>query len=68
MKGPEAVQEYEDQITNNYKYDMPHLFDLVGFPEVAEWEEKYLPEEQLKKYEDSIGGYDPRAAARATRT
>jgi len=68
MKGPEAVQEYEDQITSNYKYDMPHLFDLVGFPEVAEWEEKYLPEEQLKKYEDSIGGYDPRAAARATRT
>lgn len=68
MKGPEAVKEFDDQITGNYKYDMPHLFDLVGFPEVAEWEEKYLPEAQLKKYEDSIGGYDPRAAARATRT
>ncbi len=37
-----------------------HVFDLTGFPEVAEAEQKYLPEDQLKKYEGSIGGYEPR--------
>lgn len=36
------------------------MFDLVGFPKVAEWERKYLPAEQLKKYEGSAGSYDPR--------
>ncbi len=61
-EGPDALRDYEQRITNNYKYEMPHMFDIVGFPEVAEWEEMYLPEEQLKKYEDSIGGYDPRAS------
>jgi 2-methylisocitrate lyase-like PEP mutase family enzyme len=35
-------------------------FDLSGLPKVAEWEEKYLPPEKLKKYEGSIGLYDPR--------
>jgi len=43
---------------------MPHMFDLVGFPQVAEWEQRYLPAEWLAKYEDSIGGYDPRASER----
>ena len=62
MDGPEALRDYEQRITKNYRYEMPHMFDIVGFPEVAEWEEMYLPEEQLKKYEDSIGGYDPRAS------
>jgi 2-methylisocitrate lyase-like PEP mutase family enzyme len=46
------------------RYPMPHLFDLVGFPQVAAWEQQYLPAEWLQKYEDSIGGYDPRAGAR----
>jgi hypothetical protein len=32
---------------------------------VAEWEQKYLPADWLKKYEESIGGYDPRATTRA---
>lgn len=35
------------------------LFDLVGFPKVQEWEEKYLPKEYLDKYDKSMGLYDP---------
>jgi hypothetical protein len=35
-------------------------FDLSGFPKVVEWEKKYLPAEQLDKYDSSIGLYDPR--------
>jgi 2-methylisocitrate lyase-like PEP mutase family enzyme len=48
-----------------WRYPMPHLFDLVGFPQVAEWEQQYLPADWLTKYDASIGGYDPRAAAHA---
>ncbi|MBI4234376.1 MAG: isocitrate lyase/PEP mutase family protein [Chloroflexi bacterium] len=60
-RGLEAQREYEQRPR---KYPMPHIFDLVGFPQVAEWEAKYLPAETLKKYESSIGGYDPRASAK----
>jgi hypothetical protein len=38
------------------------VFDLVGFPKVSDWEEKYLPKEYLEKYDKSIGVYDPRLA------
>jgi hypothetical protein len=41
---------------------MPHPFDLVDFAKVAECEQKYLSADALKKYEGSIGNYDPRAA------
>ena len=45
---------------------MPHVFDVVGFPKVFEWEEKYLPAEDVQqRYEGSVGGYDPRSSARA---
>jgi 2-methylisocitrate lyase-like PEP mutase family enzyme len=37
------------------------LFDVAGFPRVAEWEKKYLSPGTLKKYDESIGMYDPRA-------
>jgi 2-methylisocitrate lyase-like PEP mutase family enzyme len=60
-RGPVAQVELQQRA---YKYPMPHVFDLVGFPQVAEWEEKYLPAEWLKKYDESIGGYDPRASTR----
>jgi hypothetical protein len=36
------------------------LFDLTGFPKVMEMEQKYLSPEALKRYEQSIGVYDPR--------
>jgi 2-methylisocitrate lyase-like PEP mutase family enzyme len=58
-RGVEAQREWQ---ASTSKYPMPHMFDLVGFPQVAVLEEKYLPPEWLHKYEDSIGGYDPRKA------
>ncbi|MFC1941453.1 oxaloacetate decarboxylase [Chloroflexota bacterium] len=36
------------------------VFDLVGFPKVREWEEKYLSKENLEKYDKSQGLYDAR--------
>ena len=62
QRGLQAELEYRQ---GPRRYPMPHVFDLVGFPKVAEWEAKYLPAETLRKYENSIGGYDPRAAARS---
>ena len=35
------------------------VFDLVGFPKVREWEEKYLSAEQLERYSGSLGLYEP---------
>ncbi len=35
------------------------IYDLVDFPKIREWEEKYLPKEELKKYEKSSGLYEP---------
>jgi 2,3-dimethylmalate lyase len=40
-------------------------FDLTGFPKIAEWEKKYLPPEQLEKYEHTLGAYDPRVGHKA---
>jgi len=36
------------------------IFDLSGFPKIAQWEKKYLAAEELEKYESSLGAYDPR--------
>jgi 2-methylisocitrate lyase-like PEP mutase family enzyme len=60
-RGVQAEIDWKNKPTG---YPLPHIFDLVGFPQVAEWEEKYLPAEWLQKYEGSIGQYDPRASAR----
>ncbi|MFC2005337.1 oxaloacetate decarboxylase, partial [Chloroflexota bacterium] len=35
------------------------IFDLVGFPKVREWEKMYLPKEDLAKYDESLGLYEP---------
>ena len=60
-RGVAAQIEWQER---RWQYPMPHMFDIVGFPKVAEWEQEYLPAEWLSKYEESIGGYDPRAAER----
>jgi hypothetical protein len=33
---------------------------VAGFPKVVEWEKKYLPQDTLDKYEQTLGEYDPR--------
>lgn len=47
------------QRTKDHPLGGLRFFNLVGFPEVREWEEKYLPKEQLTKYEKSLGLYHP---------
>jgi 2-methylisocitrate lyase-like PEP mutase family enzyme len=43
------------------RYPMPHILDIVGFPELFEWEQKYLPEAEVdERYATSVGAYDPR--------
>lgn len=37
-----------------------NITDLLGFPKIREWEDKYLPPEELSKYEQSFGLYDPK--------
>ncbi|MCL5951287.1 MAG: isocitrate lyase/PEP mutase family protein [Chloroflexi bacterium] len=57
VRGTQAHDAWEKHAWN---HPVPHTFDLVGFPEVAEAEEKYLPVEWLAKYEGSRGLYEPR--------
>jgi 2-methylisocitrate lyase-like PEP mutase family enzyme len=59
-QGDQAVPHWK--LGKTSKYPMPHPFDLVDFAKVAECEQKYLSADALKKYEGSIGNYDPRAA------
>jgi len=53
-------KKYQDHPMGGSKISFG-TFDLSGLPKVAEWEKKYIPSEKLKKYEGSIGLYDPRA-------
>ena len=63
--GVQAIKEWEEwEASYPWKHPAPpHRFDLVGFPKVREWEEKYLPPEELEKYAKSIGLYTPGAAS-----
>ena len=56
-----AIREFEAwEAEHPWKHsEPPHRFDLVGFPKIREWEEKYLPPEEFDKYAESIGTYTP---------
>ncbi len=41
------------------------IFDLAGFPDIAEQERRYLPQRSSDRYDASIGVYDPRGARSA---
>jgi hypothetical protein len=56
----EFVKKYENHSMGGSNINFG-AFDLSGLPKVVEWEKRYLPSEKLKKYESSIGLYDPRA-------
>jgi 2-methylisocitrate lyase-like PEP mutase family enzyme len=63
LRGGRAVADWMKKLSDS---PMPHIFDLVNFAQVAEWEEKYLPADSMKKYQDSMGPYDPRERGVAT--
>ncbi len=57
-RGEAARQDWNQR---PYTHPMPHVFDIVGFPKIFEWEQRYLPAEEVNaRYETSVGGYDPR--------
>src|SRR5262249_59749960 len=51
-QGPLAEAEIGDGLKDHPLADL-HTF--AGFDQIREWEERYLPPEDLGKYEDSVG-------------
>jgi len=51
-RGTSAVADLYDEFA-----DLPFggFHDFAGFPEVVEWEERYLPPEEQEKYEGTLG-------------
>jgi 2-methylisocitrate lyase-like PEP mutase family enzyme len=58
-RGLEYWYEWREKV-KDHPASWRKIYDLVGFPKVREWEEKYLPKEELTKYESSSGLYEPR--------
>lgn len=58
QKGIEYWGEWREKV-KDHPMSWHHVYDLTGFPKVRQWEEKYLPKEQLDKYDKSIGLYEP---------
>lgn len=56
--GMEYWFEWREKV-KDHPMSWQRVYDLVGFPAVRGWEEKYLPKEQLEKYGESAGLYDP---------
>jgi len=59
-RGVAAHEEFK-QRTKDHPMGNFGIFDLTGFPRVAEWETKYLSAEKRQHYDSSLGIYDPRA-------
>jgi 2,3-dimethylmalate lyase len=59
-KGGEAVTGQWAKENKSHPLGGFGLFDLTGFPQVMELEKRYLSEESLARYDQSIGVYDPR--------
>ena len=62
-EGDQVAIEFAEK-TRNHPIGEFRFFDLAGFPDVHELEERYLPAEALARYDSSIGEYDPRRSAR----
>jgi hypothetical protein len=58
-RGMEAFGEFRKK-TEKHPLGGFRGFDLAGFPQVVEWEKKYLSPENLEKYDSTLGLYDPR--------
>ncbi|MET3794487.1 isocitrate lyase/PEP mutase family protein [Aquamicrobium terrae] len=58
-RGADAFNDFMETQKNSRHGTFSYL-ELTGFPEVLEIERQFLPQEQLEKYESSLGEYDPR--------
>ena len=63
-RGVEALNE-RSTLYKNHPMSNFGMFDLMDFPKIREWEERYLPKELVEtKYATSSGLYDPGEANR----
>ena len=51
-RGPAAEVDFNERFTG---HPLGNLHRFAGFDQVREWEEAYLPAEELDKYADSVG-------------
>jgi len=58
-RGLQYWYEWRDRV-KEHPASWQKIYDLVGFPKIREWEERYLTKEALRKYERSSGLYEPR--------
>ena len=61
-RGMDAYIEFQERY-KDHPLSKFGIFDLTGFPKILEWEKKYLSPDQMKKYEGTLGMYDPREEA-----
>jgi 2-methylisocitrate lyase-like PEP mutase family enzyme len=59
-QGPLAEREFNESFKGHPLADV-HTF--AGFDQIRAWEEAYLPDEELTKYEDSVGHQPAQASA-----
>jgi 2-methylisocitrate lyase-like PEP mutase family enzyme len=59
-RGADAFNEFMAEAKARPQDTFAYL-ELTGFPAVLEIEKRFLPADQLSKYEHSLGEYDPRA-------
>lgn len=51
-RGPAAEVDFHERFKS---HPLGNLHTFAGFDQVREWEEEYLPAEELGKYADSVG-------------
>lgn len=50
--GIEALMDLDDEMD---ELPIESIHEFSGFPEVIDWEEKYMPDEETEKYDDTLG-------------
>jgi 2-methylisocitrate lyase-like PEP mutase family enzyme len=62
VRGQDAWNEFSEQ-TKNHPYGGFRFFNLTGFPKVHQFEKEFLPKDNMDRYSNSIGVYDPRSSS-----
>ncbi|MFB6160713.1 MAG: oxaloacetate decarboxylase [Haloferacaceae archaeon] len=52
QRDADALDDLDAAFEREVPFDM---HEFAGFPQVVEWEEQYLPEEEAEKYDDTLG-------------
>jgi len=52
QRGPVAEADFNERFKG---HPLGNVHRFAGFDQVREWEEEYLPAEEMEKYRDSVG-------------